>query len=284
MEAILLSMVKAAKALTAMVLPVQPLHKPIFLVGCAKSGTTMLGLLLSFHPDVGPKNPILKEFEKPQDFLDIIATPKGHSKVAPDMEEKPLWDTYFPINGVEFRMGKELVLLKNPLGPIKTSLFKKEIVKNFYQRRFFSKQPFNSFRVHVLREMFPDAKILAIHRDGRDVVSSWGKEADRWEKLGGFDKGIPIFARKWNETVSHIEDHKDELDIYTFKYEDFVEDPILALKKIFDFCNLEFIDSVYRELILVNKSGKWKVRIPEEFHSDLNRLTGENLQRLGYKV
>jgi len=268
--------------LSILLLPEKALEKPIFLVGCGKSGTTMLGLMFSFHPAIGPQNSHFDKFESPQEFLDNVLKAEVHGKVAHEMEEKPLWDRYFPTQGVDLRIGKELIVYSNPLGRVKTAMLRKEMTENFQELRFFSKQPFNTFRIHVLRELFPDAKILAIHRDGRDVVSSWGKEVNRWDKLGGFEKGIPIFARKWNEAVSHIEEHKDELEIFTVRYEDIIENPQRSLKQIFDFCELEFSDAIYNDLRLANQCGKWKERIPEDFHPELNRLTRENLQRLGY--
>jgi hypothetical protein len=60
----------------------------------------------------------------------------------------------------------------------------------------------SGFRIHVLRDLCPQAKIAAIHRDGRDVVSSWGRKQNRWEQFGGYEPAIKMMARRWNEAIS----------------------------------------------------------------------------------
>lgn len=279
-----MNIIKTIKVLPKLLLPYKKLKKPIFLVGCGKSGTTMLGLIFSFHPDIGPKNSHAQKYNNLQSFLDSLVDLKVHGTVAHEMEEKPLWDKYLPIKGVDFRIGKELTLLSNPLSRFQTKMLINEITGNFNEKRFFSKQPFNTFRIHVLREIFPDAKILAIHRDGRDVVSSWGRESNRWEQLGGYEKGIPVFAQKWNEAVSHIEEHKESLNLYTFKYEDLISNPTHEIKKMFNYCELDYCPEIFDNLLLSDRSGKWKSRIPNELHPLLLEFTEQELNRLGYDL
>ena len=261
----------------------QKFDRPIFLVGCSKSGTTIAASLMYLHPEINGGENIISKFGNVSDLNEltdvVIFGPFAHK-----MEKKVFWDKYFPINRVELRTGKELVLLENSLSFFKTFLFKNDLRKMQIGNRFFNKAPFNSFRINVLRELFPDAKIIAIERDGRDVVSSWGREANRWESFGGYNKAIPVFARKWNETIDHIEEYKNKLDVYTFKYEDLLKTPQQTLKSVFEFCELSYLQTIYDSIELTPQAGKWKARIPKEFHSMLSNLTSENLKRLGYKV
>lgn len=259
------------------------LEKPIFLVGCAKSGTTMLGQIFFSHPDVGPKNLCINYSDSLQGTLNGLTDLTLHGKYAIKMEEKALWDKYFPINNIYLRMGKEMIIFSNPLNSIKTKKLKNDIAANFSEKRFFSKQPFNTFRIHVLREIFPDAKIIAIHRDGRDVISSWGRENNRWESFKCYKDGIKVFGQKWNEAVDHIENFKKDLDIYTFKYEDLLTNPSKELKLLFDFCGLYYFSDIFGELNFPQNIGKWRERIPPQFHSYLIAQTEKNLKMLGYE-
>ena len=259
----------------------QQLDRPVFLVGCSKSGTTVLGLLFSYHPQVGPKNAHEKEYSNLQHFLNAILDDKVFGDVAHEMEEKSLWDQYFPIENCALRTGKELALYKNPLSPVRQREFVDQLTRRLHEPRYCSKQPFNTFRVHVLREMFPDAKIVAIHRDGRDVAASWGRKQNRWDKFGGYVSAIEIFARKWNEAVDHLEEHKEALDIYTVRYEDLVQAPWQQLTQVFEFCALD-CPAIYHGLELRRKVGLWRERIPWEYHDQIDRLTKKNRDRLGY--
>jgi len=258
------------------------LDRPIFLVGCAKSGTSMLGAIFSMHPDIGPKSPHANKFESAQRFLNSLVDPHVHAVVAHEMEYKEVWDKYLPVENVSLRIGNGLILEENPLTTRQTRRLVGELTRDFHAARFFSKQPFNTFRVKFLRQVFPNCKIICIHRDGRDVVSSWGREQNRWELFGGFDAAIRTFSSKWNEAVEYVEDKKRELEIYTLRYEDLVSDPRQALQNIFEACELSYVPQIYDSLELACQVGLWKVRIPPEHHQLLGDLLDRNLTRLGY--
>jgi len=262
--------------------------RPIFLVGCSKSGTTIAAYLFFMHPDINGGKNALKQFGDVND-PNQLTNNSVFGNFAHKMERKAFWDSFFPINQVDLRTGKELILTKNPLNKKRTKNFKKELKKFMLGKRLFSKAPFNTFRVHVLRELFPKAKIINIYRDGRDVISSWGKAApqggaSRWEVFGGYENAINIFSKKWGESIAHIEANKRELDIFTFKYEDLVSDTQKTLTQLFNFCEMEYLPNIYDRINLTNQVGKWKERIPTKFHQLTIDLTKANLLRLGYDV
>jgi SAM-dependent methyltransferase len=147
--------------------------------------------------------------------------------------------------------------------------------------RFLSKQPANTFRVHVLREIFPDCRLVAIHRDGRDVVASWGRN-DRWQPLGGYGPAIDLMARKWNECIDHIEAWKDALGILTLRYEDLVSDLPGALRRVLAHCDLPWPAGVYDDIAAQDRTGRWLELIPAEHHDRVEAATARNRLRLGY--
>jgi len=257
----------------------QKLDRPIFLVGCAKSGTTLLSVILSMHPAVGPKPPKYNDLSHAA-LLNSLLVESSFDNIAHLIEKKDIWDKYFP-NPAQLRIGKELTLFKNPLSEAETGEFIRLLVADFNQSRFLSKQPFNTFRVHVLREIFPDCKIVAIHRDGRDVVASWGRKHKRWTDFGGYPRAIKLMAGKWNESINHLESFREQLGIFPIRYEDLVNDPTSVLRKILTYCELQD-EEVYSGIALNNRAGNWKHLIPPEFHDLLHAETGNNLAKLGY--
>lgn len=259
-----------------------PLERPVFLVGCSKSGTTMLGLILSCHPDLGPANPFLSRFGNLQAMLDAVLEDKVFDPIAHELEHKQLWDTFFPANHVPLRTGSELALTTNPLTPKRTRELCRALAALCPTGRLFCKGPFLSFRIHVLRELFPKARIVAIHRDGRDVVSSWGRKQKRWETMGGFGAAIEVLARKWNETIDHVEDARRELDLLTLRYEDFIAEPDATLQTICKYCALNYDGDLFGGLSLRQSVGLWRERIPAEHHRQLQDSTRRNRLRLGY--
>jgi Sulfotransferase family len=219
-----------------------------------------------------------------QALLDAILQDKNgfFINAAYAFEQVQLWEEYFPFRHVDLNVGKELTLYKNPLSEQKTRKFIRSLSHNLDSPRFFTKQPWNTFRIHVLRQIFPDAKIVAIHRDGRDVISSWGRRADRWNKFGGYEKAIPLFAQKWRECIEHIEKHKEELDIYVLRYEDLLQNHISELQKLFDFCELSYSHEIYDSISLKSNVGQWKTRVPSDFYSFLESHTQGVLKQLNY--
>jgi hypothetical protein len=291
--------------------------RPIFLVGCGKSGTSILGLLFFAHPDVGPKaawpqpnssyrSETLRcrsekmgarssanetRDSKPsvvpatgadvlQAQLNSMTSDSVFGPAATAMEQKDTWDRFFPIRGVDLRIGKELTLLRNPLSWRSRRRLIARLTKNLAERRFFNKAPFNTFRVHAIRELFPNAKLIAIHRDGRDVVGSWGRKQNRWQHYGGHKNAIQVMSRKWMEAVDHIERYREELDIKTIRYEQLVADPQAILRDVMDFCELPYRPELYDGLNLTSRSGMWRERIPSEFHTLLTSLTEEGRQKI----
>ena len=256
------------------------LDRPIFEVGCGKSGTTFLSLLLSMHPEVGPDAPDSTQY-KPQEYLNAMLDEQLFEPVAHRIERKEIWDRYFPVT-VPLRIGAELTMYKNPLNSEQTNRLIVELTSDLTKPRFLNKAPFNTFRIHVIKEMFPECKLIAIHRDGRDVIAAWGRKANRWETFGGYQKAIEIFARKWNESIDHIEAYKDELDILTLRYEDLVTNLPSELQRVLDHCELDYLPHKYDSLVPQPQFGKWKEIVPAQYHHLCNNLTARNRQRLGY--
>lgn len=85
------------------------LNKPIFIVGCARSGTTALSAPVYFHPAVGPK-PILIEHMSLQQFADDLLDYDKHLEFSEKLEQKKLWFDYFQQQRPFTDMGKELII------------------------------------------------------------------------------------------------------------------------------------------------------------------------------
>jgi len=122
--------------------------KPVFIIGCGRSGTTILGKTLSKHQNVHLLN-----------------------------ERRDLWHKAYP----EFNVWSDKHV-NNKLSVNKKSHTKKQT--DILRRLFFKEQvlnksdvlleklPINSFRVEFLTSAFPDAQFIYLHRNGLQVCSS----------------------------------------------------------------------------------------------------------------
>jgi Sulfotransferase family len=141
------------------------IEKPIFILGAQRSGTTWLGKAFEQHPDIASWNEIRHVW--------IWGNPN-----------KP-----------------DDVLLASDLTPKIKQHIEKSFIKYLEKRektRICDKTPSNCLRIPFIREVFPDAKILLLIRDGRSVISSTQKKLNQpagvpWKEMNRRLSNIPIW-------------------------------------------------------------------------------------------
>ncbi|BCO09745.1 hypothetical protein GF1_21210 [Desulfolithobacter dissulfuricans] len=158
-------------------------EKPVFILGTGRSGTTILGVVLSMHREVG--------------FLN---------------EPKALWHAIHPEEDLigsytrgtaRYRIGAEEATLE-----VKKSahrLFGAYLAATI-SRRVVDKYPELIFRVPFVKAIFPDAKFLFLSRNGWDTCHS----IDGWshrlgQQVGGENHDWwGVDRRKWDLLVDQI--------------------------------------------------------------------------------
>jgi hypothetical protein len=158
-------------------------EKPLFILGTGRSGTTVLGMVLSMHRDVG--------------FLN---------------EPKALWHAIRP---------DEDLIGSYTRGPARYRLDREdaaaEVVRSAHRlfgaylalsgaRRVADKYPELIFRVPFVKAIFPDAKFLFLVRNGWDTCHS----IEGWSNRLGTQEGSEVHdwwgadRRKWNLLLDQI--------------------------------------------------------------------------------
>lgn len=142
---------------TLVALPGKPMvDRPVFITGLGRSGTTILGILLSLHKQVGYLN-----------------------------EPKALWHVVDPrqdINGnysnVDARFRMDATDATPAMGLRARRLFSRYLTLTG-STRVVDKYPELIFRVGYVRALLPDAKFVFITRSGADAVPSVVKWSER---------------------------------------------------------------------------------------------------------
>ena len=116
----------------------------VFLLGFARSGTTLLGLALAGHKDV--------------ELLD---------------EQEPLAAALLQFAGAQ-GLGRLLAATESELEPLREDYWRRarSAGAKLDRRVFVDKQPMNSLNLHLIARLFPGARILIARRDPRDVALS----------------------------------------------------------------------------------------------------------------
>jgi hypothetical protein len=129
---------------------------PIFIVGCQRSGTTMLRLMLDSHPRIscGPETRFLEDLER------IVGSDwKRLSQFGFSQEE---W----------------LARIRAFFGGILD-----DYADSNGKGRWADKSPRYALHIPFLLQVFPDAQIVHVIRDGRDVAVSHRKRFGYWSSV-----------------------------------------------------------------------------------------------------
>ena len=262
------------------------LYKPIFIVGHARGGSTLFARILNQHSQVESNFTGEENFDV-NDQLKRLLDLKLHSEYGEAVEQKNVWFDFFPGESVFSHMGRELIVEQLNLTAQERNRLISRLTANLSGLRFLSKSPSNSFRVKILPLLFPGAKIVAIYRQGPEVVTSWGQRAYGFGKRVsnnelkcrklGYRQGINIFAKKWYETVSYLEAARAEMGFLAITYDDLIDHTSATLETVFDYLELPIEDYIYNIKLDDRRSG-WKEKIPWWHHKYLLKCTARGLE------
>jgi len=270
------------------------ISRPIFIIGVARSGTTLLYYLMAQHRDLAWFSQYDRSKMFSKEFLKFYKLRKRLYDTRTWSHEEPIlahYDLLFDVP-IEFptfwnhHIGKDWASEKDVDDSAQVHLRDtiSEIIKEKKRKRFLSKYPRNSVRIRFLNRVFPGSIFINIVRDGRAVVASMLKRLKK-ENLDYF--GIPLrngnqsefdlleaHALQWVQVLEEINDARNHLkpeQYFELKYEDLVSDPKMWLKKIFSFCDLKqqniFENKIKRVL------GKRRIEIISEKLSNRNKLS-----------
>ena len=260
--------------LTSFLLPkaVTCLDRPIFIIGCSRSGTTIFLDMLKEHGELSEWSEAGGVFE-PNYFDPEVNHFKDEASV-----------TKFHTRRIQMLFGLFVSVNKGS--------------------RFLNKHPQNSLRIGFLRKIFPNAKFIHLVRSGYATTYSNCRqvELDKYRQsipFGGFPKPLEWkkllhlprllqFGHQWVDVIPHIRstiaNYGIEDDYIEIKYEDFCQDPHNILRKVDIFCDLDpnkrKYDQIPKEFHMQNDS--WKEKISQDDFSLLFDICNSLNSDLGY--
>lgn len=264
--------------------------RPVFIIGAARSGTTLLGELLSKHPDVAywlePK--YIWRYAKARSLNDIRTVEEA---------------TPATVNYIRKKFHRFLARQK--------------------KKRFIEKTPSNVFRISFINTVFPEALFLYIERDGQDVCLSaekkwtsrpdssalyrrlisfeiplrdlpfytvdflrdvfgrffapergyiWGPQFDGIREYRDEHSVIETCARQWLESVKSAHEalqYIPESRVYRLNYEELVDNTEECLKGVYGFLGLE---STYISDAILEKVNKRRKEYTLEEREKINEI------------
>ena len=289
-----------------------------FVVGIARSGTTLLRLMLDAHPQLtippethfAPK--VINAYTQMRE--DKISNEEMRARGAAIVVGHPRWGD-FGLDAHEFQRRVDAT----------DGITARPILRTFFEYyaeeqgkpRWGDKSPPYTWKAPKIQSALPEARFINLIRDGRDVALSlnevsWGPG------------GISLSAEKWVKELTLARRRAKRLRRGTYlevRYEDLVTDPEPILRQVADFVRLPWDDAmmnyhvgaeqrmsqVVRELKpqggglitaeervkqheLVSKppssqrAGRWRTDMSEQDRAAFENIAGDLLRDLGYET
>ena len=271
--------------------------KPIFILGTGRSGTTILGRILSMHPEVG--------------FLN---------------EPKAIWHYLYPFEDLIGNYSRGAANYR--LGPGEASQDVVEKAHRIYGAYLFStfsnrvvdKYPELIFRIPFVKAIFPDAKFLFLVRNGWNTCHSimkwsknrssevdherhdwWGVNNRKWklivsqlvlneprffmkhQDIAALTRQVDMAAVEWiitmQEGLRALSTYPAET-IQMLRYEDLLSQPKEFLSVILDFCELGNDAKVFEFALKSLKPGRFNNSV--DLHPAIQAEFMETMHDMGY--
>lgn len=275
---------------------------PIFIVGAPRSGTTLLQYMLRSHPAISLPTgeshfivPLYKAVDAFGDLSDIenvravLAEMYGRSA---DFLDTDLHGMRFEIDSLARELHQQG---RRTMNGIISGLFEKN-ARGEGKARWGDKTPYYVLHIPKLLDWFPDAQIIHLIRDGRDVaLSLFGRRRD----FGTYNTYMA--AQYWQPYVDVGQQTGAPLgdDVYMeLRYEDVLQDQAAALKKICEFLGEAYTDDLIefkksgeagktpllQKPVQKDNAGKWRTRMSRWQVRVFESEAGDTLARNGYPV
>ena len=308
------------------------LYRPIFLIGLPRSGTTMLQDIICTHPNIAYITNTMHQFRScfcaAEHFRKRLKlNVKGERYVRDSVEV----DAGSPADAVAF-WGEWLHEDPCSLDYMERRIeqFSADEIRQIRQtirkviwcfgrtaNRFFSKNLVVLPNILLIKDIFPDAKIIHIIRDAKMCANSLLKlrrveqeqlanirarglrhdiyddqpfvSYPRLPKLTEYVRkygleDIRTTAHLWNDAISLINEKRDKLpSFYEVRYEDILTNPKEEISKILDFCELPEIKAD-NERFWKKLSQVGVLRHTNKYgeFEVVEEICGDNMRKYGY--
>lgn len=265
---------------------------PILIVGCERSGTTLLSALLARHDQVAIP---------PETFFFSDVFFQGFWK-RPSLSHENLLKAALAGRVGEFGLDAQLLLKDFRTRPCSMPALFQCILENYAKRwqksQCGEKCILHVFFVPLLKAWFPDARFIGIARDGRDVVRSMMRQPWHPNKLRAKASN---WRMKSELLLKYERDYPEHFKL--LRYEKLVTDPEATLRELDAYLGLDFeggqLDPTVRQGVFLKREIGHKGKVSEAVDASrafawkdekragelnaMNAIMGETLEHLGYE-
>ena len=274
--------------------------RPIFVLGCPRSGTTLLQLMLHAHPRIAipPETRfVLTSYEARNSFGDLREESRRRALASSITRER---QTLFDDLGLDAESVFEEIVDGPPTLGSAIGIVFRAYARRFDKPRWGDKRPGYYQYIPALLRMFPDAQIVHLIRDGRDCVASL-------KTMPWFSGDIYAAVCYWIEAIDsgrRAARHLPADTYFELRYEDLVADPAARLAELCVFLGEEYDPAMAEPHRIAGRtiperkswhadthkevtrapSGTWQERLQPWEIALCDAAMGRRLRALGYEA
>lgn len=275
---------------------------PIFIVGAPRSGTTMLQYMLRSHPRLslptGESHFFIPLHRRAAEFGDLSAR-ANIRKVLEAMYTQSAEFLETDLHGLRFdieRLADDLHSEgRHTVRDIVAGLFEKNAAGEG-KARWGDKTPYYVLQLPRIFDWFPDAQVIHLIRDGRDVALSLFARAHDFAVYNTYHA-----AKYWEQYVTVGAEHGRKLGPERYmelRYEDILDDQRGSMSRVCDFLGEEFQESVIdfkkagnagktplvQESVRQANQEKWRKKMTQRQIEVFESAAGSTLKAFGYRT
>ncbi|MGQ0847215.1 MAG: sulfotransferase family protein [Sporichthyaceae bacterium] len=279
--------------------PRAPGNRPVLVLGCPRSGTTLLQLMLHAHPRLvaPPENRhVLPAWDRREEWGDL-GREANRRRLASFVTgtKSAIWEM-----GLDRAVVAEHILAAPPTLGSALEAVQLAFAEHVGAERWCDKRPLYVRHVPALRRLFPDAMFVNLTRDGRAAAASL-------IRMPWFDHGLEQAIGTWLLAVEHADAARASLPADTWfdlRYEDLVTDPEAELRRLCGWLGEDFDPAMLkpaevkgavvpeRKTWHANTSGpvvaarveSWRTELSAREVALLDAVAGTALRANGYAV
>jgi len=246
---------------------------PFFILGCVRSGTTLLRDILRQHPRL--ESPEETHFFRWSD-------PYGSPRYNKNYIGAKLFKDHRELDGIsdeEFHGCRAMARDRKDMSDFYGKYYL--AAQNNIHGRWFDKTPQNVYCILLLGYMYPTAKFIHIYRNPLNVVSSLkeGKVMAKHDTKGG--------VNYWMESMIMINEYKKMPGgadrFIEIKYEDMVSSPKKHIDSIFEFIKEDPSLMDYSKVSTHKEKDKYKKNLSDVEIEYVKKLTEPFRSMYGYE-
>jgi hypothetical protein len=275
--------------------------EPVFILGCPRSGTTLLTLMLSSHPRLAipPESRFLVPIWRQRLRFGDLRDDDNRARLAAEIVARK--GRKFNHLRVDREQVRQAIIEGDPtIGSALGEVYR-TYARKHGKPRWGDKQPTYFRNIDMLRTMWPEAQFIHLVRDGRDCVASL-------KRMSWFTRGHIAATAIWVHSIdcgTRAARRLPDRSFVEVRYEDLVQDYPTVLRGLCDFLGEEFSEDMLRPQKLAKQlprrqRNKWHWRTATyigprrvgtygELLSDreralVERVAGSRLRAYGYDV